>query len=92
MQFLVKGEQRTTQRSLAAHGNRVFLGVPVWPSCLASRVEETFDKSSLSSACLAVHVIEHLSEGVRSVKAINVIGFLVAMCAATAAAAWMVWR
>ena len=80
------------QRILAAHGDCVFFGVPVWSPCLATSVEEAFDKSSLGSTCLAVHVLEHLSEGVRSVKAINAIGFLVAMCAATVAAAWMVRR
>ena len=80
------------QRILAAHGDCVFFGVPVWSPCLASSVEEAFDKSSLGPACFAMHILEHLPEGVRSVKAINVIGFLVAMRAATVAAAWMIWR
>ena len=80
------------QGVFAAHGNRVLLRVPVWSPCFASGVEETFDKCSLGAACLAMDVLEHLPEGVCSVKAVNVIGFLVAMCAAAIAAAWMIWR
>lgn len=92
MQFLVKGQLRSMQGVFAAHGNRVLLRVPVWSPCFATSVEETFDESSLGAACLAMHVLEHLSEGVCSVQAVNVVGFLVAMCAATTAAAWMIWR
>lgn len=92
MQFLVKGQLRSMQGVFAAHGNRVLLRVPVWSPCFATSVEEAFDKSSLSSACLAVHVLEHLPEAICGVKAIYVVGFLVAMCAATTAAAWMIWR
>ena len=75
-----------------AHGDCVFLGVPVWSPRFASSVEEAFDKSSLGTACFAMHVLEHLPEGVCSVKAIHVVGFFVPMCAATVAAAWMVRR
>lgn len=93
VQSLVEGQLGWMQGVFAPDGDRVLLRVPIGSSCFASSVKEAFDKHSLRPARFTVHVFEHLPEGVRSVQAIDMVGFLVTMSAAsTAAATGMMWR